>query len=199
MDRLGASAAIKGASAFFAGALVEIGLPIAGEITADGEDGEFESLTLRFSALAKLHFFEGVFGLTGSCALDGPEGDGMAVGASKEIVRSALVSSTGGMVIGGKCMLVDDWGGERKAERSLGSGGTGGTLSASKWSPFVASSAARSLRDATSLDCADPSLPALLGRPLPKECRFDVAETDVKLVAADIVPDSRELVVGVPV
>lgn len=43
------------------------------------------------------------------------------------------------------------------------------------------------------------SLPALFLRALPTECRPDAAETDVRLVAADIVPESRELVVGVPV
>ena len=43
----------------------------------------------------------------------------------------------------------------------------------------------------------EKSLPALLRRAFPDNCRPDVAETDVLLVAADIEAESRQLEVGV--
>lgn len=99
----------------------------------------------------------------------------------------------------GKAGPEAECGGERRLLRFFGRGGTGGTWSPSGWSLFDASAATRSLSDATSLECADISLPALFLRALVVECLPEVADTDVRLVAADMLPESRELVVGVPV
>lgn len=41
------------------------------------------------------------------------------------------------------------------------------------------------------------SLPALVGLPLAVDCRLEMADTEVALVAVDKEAESRELVVGV--
>ena len=91
----------------------------------------------------------------------------------------------------------EDCGGERYVDRSFGNGGTGGTSSpVSGWSLDDASDATRSFKNATSPDC-EASLPTLLRLALLVEWRPDCAEIEVRLVPADIDPESLELVVGV--
>jgi hypothetical protein len=93
---------------------------------------------------------------------------------------------------------VDVGGGDLYVDKSLGNGGTGGTMASSGASPFVARDATRSLRDVASLEwILDTSLPALFRRALPIEWRLDAAETEVAVVVTDIDAESRELVVGV--
>jgi hypothetical protein len=115
-----------------------------------------------------------------------------------DTVRSASGSSSLGIGIVGKWTLVVECGGDRKLERSLGKGGTGGTCSDSNTSWVDTNAAARSLREATSLEWAEMSLPALFLCAL-REWRCELAETEVRLVPTDILPESRELAVVVPV
>jgi hypothetical protein len=93
---------------------------------------------------------------------------------------------------------VDDCGGDLNVDKSFGKGGTGGTCSDSKTSLVETRAAARSFKDATSLEWAETSLPALLRRAL-RDSRCELAETEVRLVPTDILPESRELTVGVEV
>lgn len=65
-------------------------------------------------------------------------------------------------------------------------------------SPF-ARAAARSFNEMNSELTLDTSLPPLLLRSLPPECRCERADVDVALVVVESVIESRELVVGVPV
>lgn len=91
----------------------------------------------------------------------------------------------------------EDGGGERNVDRSFGNGGTGGTsCPASGWSLDDASDATRSFKEPPSPDC-EASLPTLLRLALLVEWRPDCAETEVRLVPADMDPESLELVVGV--
>ena len=91
----------------------------------------------------------------------------------------------------------EDCGGERYVDKSFGNGGTGGTsCPVSGCSLDDTSDAARSFKKATSPDC-EASLPTLLRLALLVEWRPDCAETEVRLVPADIDPESLELVVGV--
>lgn len=93
---------------------------------------------------------------------------------------------------------VDVGGGDLYVDKSLGSGGTGGTTVSSGASPLVARDATRSLSDVASLEWTlEASLPALFRRALPREWRLDAAEIDVAVVVTDIEAESRELVVGV--
>jgi hypothetical protein len=132
-------------------------------LAADGDVGEPRDLMLMLRALLKLHFLDGVFGAvfgapSGARDCDGGgentfAGEGRNGVGSTEIVLSASTSGSSTLLlIEGKTMLVVEWGGERKPERSLGSGGTGGTISFSNPSPFATMAAARSRSDATSLE-----------------------------------------------
>jgi hypothetical protein len=204
----------KGGTATWDGALVEIGLVIDFPEVSRGEAGEPVNLTLRESGL-KLHFFDGVLGVgrdetaAGSWVFACDDdvagektfvegGDGKAGTASRETVRSGSDSSCRGTEIGGKWTLVDDCGGDRKLDRSFGRGGTGGTCSGSNTSFVDTRDAALSFKEATSLEWAEMSLPALFLLAL-SDKRWELADTDVKLVPTDILPESRELTVGVPV
>ena len=90
-------------------------------------------------------------------------------------------------------------GGDLKLDRSFGKGGTGGTAITSVDSPEM-SKAARSRCEVASLECTlETSLLVLLRRVFPDETRPEVAEMEVAAVVVDKEPESRELVVGVPV
>ena len=83
-----------------------------------------------------------------------------------------------------------------KLDKSLGNGGTGGTVFSSTTSTGAASEAARSFWVAASTEWLEVSLPALFLPGLPPDCRPpEDAETDVAFVAADNEAESRELVV----
>lgn len=93
---------------------------------------------------------------------------------------------------------VEAAGGVLNVEKSLGSGGTGGTKPSSWVSPFTANEATRSFKEVASPEwMLDTSLPALFRLAFPVECLPEVADTDVALVVTDMVAESLEL--GVPV
>lgn len=112
-------------------------------------------------------------------------------------LSSARVDSSVEIPSTGNNVPAEDCGGERYVDKSFGNGGTGGTsCPASGCSLDAARDATRSFKKATSPDC-DASLPTLLRLALLVEWRPDWAEIEVRLVPADIDPESLELVVGV--